>query len=157
MGTLYEFKCPECGYSAEVSGDDDVGMGAVTTTIACKTCKKLLDVVISEEPWLVTLGEPGLSWDPDFQPKIQCKKSARHNLQRWTFPGACPKCGTMMERGEMTARWDRQKSRSICTQALGYYPVPPVHGCPYPRAGNRGHSPSGRPYSFFWKKSASCL
>lgn len=24
MGTWYQFKCPGCGYSAEVSGSDDV-------------------------------------------------------------------------------------------------------------------------------------
>lgn len=106
MGTWYEFKCPGCGYAAEVSGGDDVGMNSVTTTIACKTCKKLLDVVISEEPWAVTLSEPGLPLNPDFQRTIRCKKSARHKVERWTFPGPCPNCGTMMEQGEMIACWD---------------------------------------------------
>lgn len=106
VGTLYEFKCPACGYSAEVSGGDDVGMQSVTTTIVCKTCKKLMDVVISEDPWAVTLDEPGLPLRPDFQPSIRCKKSARHKVERWTLPGPCPKCGTLMEQGEMVALWD---------------------------------------------------
>lgn len=106
VGTLSEFTCPECGYSAEVSGGDDVGMSVVTTTISCKTCKKLLDVVISEEPWLVTLDEPGLPLRPDFEPKLRCKKSARHEVERWTFPGARPRCGTMMEQGEGMVLWD---------------------------------------------------
>jgi Zn finger protein HypA/HybF involved in hydrogenase expression len=107
MGTLYEFKCPACGYSAEVSGGDDVGMNAVTTTVSCKTCKKLFDAVISQEPWaVVTFDEPGRLLDPGFKVEIYCNKSRRHKVESWTFPGPCPRCGTIMEKGQMLCKWD---------------------------------------------------
>ncbi len=48
MGEIYKFTCPQCGYSAEVSGDVDCGYISVTTTILCKECTTLYDVEIGK-------------------------------------------------------------------------------------------------------------
>lgn len=50
MGACYDFSCPNCGYSAQVSGGDDFGFHVVTTTIVCETCRELLDVGIGPYP-----------------------------------------------------------------------------------------------------------
>lgn len=106
MGTLYKFKCPKCRYSAEVSGGDDMGMYATTTTIMCKTCKELLDVTTSKQPYPETLNPPEPSFTPWVRRTIQCTKSASHEVERWKFPGPCPKCGKTMKQGEITCCWD---------------------------------------------------
>jgi len=43
MGTRYLFTC-QCGYGAKVAGDFDICDAGATTTIACRTCKRLYDV-----------------------------------------------------------------------------------------------------------------
>lgn len=100
LGALHDFRCPSCGYSAEVSGGPDIGEASRTVTISCATCKELHDVVVSEEPWK----EP-----PDLAPeRPPCPRTrARtHATSVWNDPGPCPRCGSTMRRGEMTVLWD---------------------------------------------------
>lgn len=46
MGETFEFKCPYCGYRAEVSGGEDCDMIAVTETMICENCRELVDVEV---------------------------------------------------------------------------------------------------------------
>ena len=52
MGTRYRYFCRKCLYEAFVSGGNDVGMTAATSTVRCYDCKEIKDVVAIEEPWL---------------------------------------------------------------------------------------------------------
>jgi hypothetical protein len=45
MGQMRTFRCTSCDHSAEVSGGNDAGMSATTTTILCEDCHLLMDVV----------------------------------------------------------------------------------------------------------------
>ena len=52
MGTRYRYFCRKCAYETFVSGGNDVGMAAATSTVRCYDCKEIKDVVTTEEPWL---------------------------------------------------------------------------------------------------------
>ena len=60
MGTWIRHSCSQCDYEATVSGGDDVGMRAATSTIHCYDCKEISDVVTTEEPSSAT----DKDWDP---------------------------------------------------------------------------------------------
>jgi hypothetical protein len=96
MGCRYQFSCPACGYSAEVSGDDDAGMECCTTTIVCHDCKQLFDV------------QTGWSFPPEPRPapKVRCPNSAQHTFTKWKAGDGCPRCGTTMENKDWTVLWD---------------------------------------------------
>ena len=96
MGQTYEFRCPSCGYRAEVSGGDDAGMVACTTTIICEDCRKLFDITTD----LLD------SSTEDKQPEFRCPKQASHRVHKWSANGPCPRCGTRMEKGKLTILWD---------------------------------------------------
>ena len=38
MGSLREYSCPDCGYTAKVSGGKDRGFIAFTETVECLDC-----------------------------------------------------------------------------------------------------------------------
>ena len=100
MGQWYRYFCGQCDYEATVSGGDDVGMLAATSTIHCYDCEKILDVVTTEEPWLAM----DYDWFPtDFH----CTQSATHRVALWGVPGECPKCSNTMEVDlSFTIDWD---------------------------------------------------
>ena len=100
MGTRYRYFCGQCDYEATVSGGDDVGMLAATSTIQCYDCEKILDVVTAEEPWL--------AMDDDWVPTdFHCTQSATHRVALWGNPGECPKCSNTMEIDlSFTIDWD---------------------------------------------------
>ena len=90
MGTRKRHFCSQCDYEATVSGGDDVGMLAATSTIHCYDCEKILDVVTTEEPWL--------AMDDDWVPTdYHCSQSATHQVALWGYSGECPKCNNTME------------------------------------------------------------
>jgi hypothetical protein len=100
MGSLHSFTCKKCGYEAQVSGGPDLGMACATVTISCATCKKLHDVVVSEEPW---------KQPPDpvpERPKCPSSRTRVHETRLWKHPGACPKCGSRMSRRDLGVLWD---------------------------------------------------
>ena len=90
MGQWYRYFCCHCDYETTVSGGDDIGMGAATTTIHCHNCKEISDVVTTKEPWLAT--------DKDWTPtEYHCERSEDHLVELWVGPGECPKCSNIME------------------------------------------------------------
>jgi len=95
MGHSYFFKCAKCGYNAEVSGGDDIGMTCITTTILCEDCKKICDAVTGNAPR-----------DLESPHAPVCPKKKSHRIRRWKHPDVCPRCGSEMERGEITTHWD---------------------------------------------------
>ena len=114
MGTLFETRCPSCGYSKMVSGGEDAGMACLTTTIACKDCRELYDAVVSDKPWLgpkrsgdLKLICPGHS-DGDDDDLFFERRHANpnHRVEEWTYPGPCPRCGETLVRGDGIVMWD---------------------------------------------------
>jgi hypothetical protein len=97
MGSLYDFTCATCGYVARVAGGEDCGGSAVGfATVLCRSCKKLVEVVVKERVW-----------DPASAREPRCPRSRRHAVALWTDPGACPKCGAILDRPEMPSLlWD---------------------------------------------------
>ena len=102
MGAKYRFRCSGCGYSADVCGGPSVGEAVRMETLSCATCAKLLDVVVSEEPWK----EP-----PDPLPERLCcprERRTSHRTSLWTAPGPCPRCGATIttDDAELILLWD---------------------------------------------------
>ena len=100
MGTWERYFGSQCDYKATVSGGDDVGMGAATTTIHCYSCKEISDVVTTEKLRLAT--------DKDWVPtEYHCARSEGHQVELWAGPAECPKCSTAMEVDlSFTIDWD---------------------------------------------------
>jgi hypothetical protein len=96
MGEHFEFRCANCGFYAEVSGGDDAGMEAVTTTIVCEDCRRLYDVITTE-------------MEDRQNPKeraLRCPVSAKHTIKRWKTGDPCTKCGKPLMRGGRVCLWD---------------------------------------------------
>lgn len=101
MGACYQFTCPGCGYSAEVSGGRGVGMDSVVQTMVCQDCHALVDVLIGR------YGKDGPTGDPDYDKAMgQCPLCEKLHLTAWMNGGACPKCSQAMTQGPLTTLWD---------------------------------------------------
>jgi hypothetical protein len=99
MGAWYQFVCEACAYEAEVSGGEDFGFRAFTTTVSCEGCEKLYDVQLAKMPPF-----PG---DADFAPgEPLCPRDAEHRVRKWRRGDPCPRCGGAMVEGGMRALWD---------------------------------------------------
>lgn len=99
MGAHFLFECASCSYQADISGGNDVGMASATSTVLCKDCKELYDVVTTHEPWLAI--KP--TWKPT---NLRCPKSETHEVALWEHSGLCPRCGAELVQGEVTVLWD---------------------------------------------------
>ena len=89
MGTRNRYFCRKCPYEAFVSGGNDVGMLAATSTVSCYDCQEIKDVVTTEEPWL--------AMDKDWVPTdFYCDKAKGHHVELWKHPRKCPKCDRSM-------------------------------------------------------------
>jgi len=95
MGSLFEYRCPNCRFSAMVSGGDDCGRASATTTILCEDCRELSDELVSRQPW-----------DEKTYKKPFCPRNRKHKVRKWKHPDVCPKCGEVMEQGSPTILWD---------------------------------------------------
>ena len=98
MGEWFEFKCPKCGYRAEVSGGKDCGMVAVTETMICESCRELVDVQIG-----FAIPSPDNKWDKEMG---RCPECRSDDLTPWRKSRPCPKCSTKMLKGRKVADWD---------------------------------------------------
>lgn len=99
MGAKNQFRCESCGYEAMVSGGEDVGFSVSTTTISCRGCKELYDVVTAEFP-----PYPHQSGFEQGEPL--CPQDREHAVVSWRHPGPCPRCGGQLARGEVELLWD---------------------------------------------------
>ena len=78
MGTYNEFKCPECGYTAEVTDGDDCGIVAMTKTMVCHTCRKLIDVLTVIQPF-------SKEHDPKIERDIsRCPRCHGTDVEEWS-------------------------------------------------------------------------
>lgn len=99
MGMRVEFICPACGLKGLVSGGEDCGMVAATTTIYCETCETLQDALVSEVPF-------------DTAPRQiepRCEKRKSHRIQVWNRDQPCPRCGQALlkeDEAGITLMWD---------------------------------------------------
>lgn len=102
MGSKFAFECPDCGYSAVVSGGRDFGMMAVVQTMVCQDCKHLVDVLIGR------FGEEGPTGDPDYDAQLgRCPDCEGQDVHLWQSEHPCPKCGVGMTRNsDFHMLWD---------------------------------------------------
>jgi Zn finger protein HypA/HybF involved in hydrogenase expression len=98
MGELFEFKCPGCGYRAAVSGGEDCGETAVTETMVCEKCRKLVDVWIG-----YAIPSPDNKPDKDMG---RCPRCHGDEVTPWGKKLLCPKCGKRMTKGRSVCLWD---------------------------------------------------
>jgi ribosomal protein S27AE len=100
MGNLREYSCPDCGYTAKVSGGKDRGFIAFTETVECLDCHNLADVeigkVVDETPENEEVIQPVHS---------RCPSCGSFNLKPWDGK-TCPQCGGTMIKGDVTILWD---------------------------------------------------
>ena len=107
MGTWNRYFCRKCPYEAFVSGENDVGMAAATSTVRRYDCKEIKDVVTTEEPWLAM----DKGWVPA---EFYCDRSATHQMALWVGRGECPKCSYTMEVDPtVDILWDRGRDEAI--------------------------------------------
>ena len=89
MGTRIRYFSRKCPYEAFVSGGNDVGMAAATSTVRCYDCKEIKDDLTTDEPWL--------AMDKDWiLTEFYCDKSTAHRTELWNHPSKCPKCDRSM-------------------------------------------------------------
>src|SRR6266850_6130628 len=101
MATSDDFKCTNCGLSAEVSGGDDRGMIVKTRTVYCRTCQTLADVTIG------FYDHPTLERASSDEENIgKCPICRGVELTKWSTGDPCPKCSGSVEKGGQTALWD---------------------------------------------------
>ena len=79
MGIQRTFKCNKCNYSVLTSAGKDYGMDAVIDTYICKSCKKIVDVLV---------GQHGMTYRKS--DILNRKKEKVLGLQFYT----CPECGS---------------------------------------------------------------
>ena len=91
MGTSFEFRCPECGYSATVSGGLDCGMVAVVRTMVCDDCQEIVDVLVGK------FGQEGPTGDPSYDKDLNvCPNCHKRHVHPWSASRNCPRCATKM-------------------------------------------------------------
>ncbi len=97
MGSTYQYKCNDCGYTVEVGGGPDTGFVVKTQTGVCNECNELVDYV-SEI----------CSADGETEEEIivgACPKCRIHVDQVWNDGDACPKCGGEFGEREFCMQW----------------------------------------------------
>lgn len=104
MGCSYEFKCNDCGLTAEVSGGPDSGFYIETRTFWCSKCESLQDVTVKKDQ----SDSPYPPLTPQFTAVTPtCHQCNSHGLSEWRSGQPCPKCGGSVSQSEdITVFWD---------------------------------------------------
>lgn len=104
MGCSYEFRCDDCGLTAEVSGGPDSGFYVETRTFWCSACEHLQDVAVKKDQ----TDSPYPPLSPEFKAVIpRCHECKSDNLADWQSGQPCPRCrGSMTRSGDMVEFWD---------------------------------------------------
>ena len=89
-----------CGYEAQVSGGEDMGMSVRTLTMICTKCEALVDVIVGPPM-------PDMHLDDEIKDIIgKCSTCKGTQVTKWPESQPCPKCNCSMKQGEMTILWD---------------------------------------------------
>lgn len=104
MGCSYEFRCDDCGLSAEVSGGPDRGFYIETRTFWCVDCGILQDITVAKDQ----SDSPCPPLIPQFtKVGAVCRQCGSNDVAEWHSARPCPKCGGSVTRSEeITEFWD---------------------------------------------------
>lgn len=100
MGTINEYRCSKCDYSAQVSGGTDCGFEVYTKTVYCGDCAELVDVVTA----FTDSESKHIGYDAEIGLCPECCKGK--HLADWNDGDPCPKCRGKMEEGDYKMMWD---------------------------------------------------
>jgi Zn finger protein HypA/HybF involved in hydrogenase expression len=97
MGSLIQYKCPNCKYKVELHQ----GSGAIgfAKNYACKSCNKITSVIILQDDTIVI--KEGINRERKYtlindDPKqFKCEHCQSNNLEEWIEFG-CPRCNHKM-------------------------------------------------------------
>ena len=101
MGSHHQFHCPVCGYQAVVSGGRDRGFSAAVTTMTCRRCRELVDVLVDAPGVEERAGGSQLDRDVG-----RCPDCGVTDVVEWPRAKPCPKCQAPMANIGLVAMWD---------------------------------------------------
>jgi hypothetical protein len=104
MGSLWHFRCQECGYHAEVSGGEDAGFYVKTRTVYCPACRELGDVNVTY--WSKHLMTPADLAKLSEDDLGLCLKCRNREVVEWSSGDPCPRCGGAVRNEGLAADWD---------------------------------------------------
>jgi hypothetical protein len=125
MGTSHDYACPLCEYHvARMASGYQAGMESHLHGIRCDECGELYSVPLAGTPSEVTarlrreLGVEAVRelWGETLlaamarvalaRAPLRCPAAAEHDVQPWTAPGPCPRCGETLEPDGTVLEWD---------------------------------------------------
>ena len=98
MGATYQYRCHDCGYTAEVGGGPDRGFCVETQTGVCATCNGLVD-------YTTRVLDPNEAAFPNVSCGV-CHHCGTPILKIWNDGDPCPRCGGNCQRGPCIMDWD---------------------------------------------------
>lgn len=101
MGVLYKFNCVNCGYQSKNVGGVGRGMISMLSTMVCKRCNVLTDVLIAE------FERDGRYYSNRLKPSQSCCEICKKAdaLEVWDRK-ICPKCNQNIGDGRIDVMWD---------------------------------------------------
>ena len=106
MGSRYLFKCTNCDYTVESSGEKDWGKFAVVQPYICNDCREVIDVQVGEYGEVIPPEKLNEEQKKDY---YRCDECSGTNLTLWNPKDRrCPKCGGEMQQDsdEPVLLWD---------------------------------------------------
>jgi len=89
------FRCPGCGYRANVLAASERDHEAKRKAMVCRTCRALVDTVVARlEPGENEFGMPVERWHAV---AAVCPHCAGTNLMAWPLARPCPRCEGEMD------------------------------------------------------------
>ena len=105
MGTRYTYKCDECSYSVDTSGETSIGMYYVVSPYKCNDCNIVTDVIVGmfgqiyfEEQF----EDSKIHELPEFiraekNKYYNCEECNGKNITDWdSVKSSCPKCNGVL-------------------------------------------------------------